>query len=293
MTGFADEAGGSLEAQIRAHQSLGWDTIEMRNVNGKNFTELNDDDYKKCRDQLAAAKMGVSCFGSAIANWARKITNPLQQDVDDLRRAAPRMRELGTKFIRIMSYPNDNLPEKDWFNEVVRRLKELTKIAENEGVVLAHENCSGYGGTSPNAMRELLAEISSPAFGVAFDTGNPPSHDVGHCVEGRTWEYYQIAKPFIVHVHVKDAKPGADGKPAFCFPGEGVGDVRRVLADLAKDGYNGFVSIEPHIKAVIHLNQKIQTESDAFNTYIEYGRRAEKIVKDVSGTQSCKCCCCQ
>ena len=286
LTGFADEAGPTLAEQIRAHRQLGWDSIEIRMVgerpNDRNFTELDDAAYRQCARELAGAGMGVSCFGSPIANWARKITGDFAQDVASLRRAAPRMRELGVKLIRVMSYPNDNLSTADWLKEAVRRLKELARIAEGEGVVLAHENCSGYGGESPEMLGELLAAIPSPALQVAFDTGNPPAHSGKNqdCVEGRTWAFYQVSRPRIVHVHIKDAKPGPEGKTVFCFPGEGAGEVRRVVRDLAAWGYDGYLSIEPHIKSVVHLG-KSGEPAGAYDTYIEYGRRMAAILAEV------------
>ena len=286
LSGFADEAGPTLAEQIRAHQELGWDTIEVRMVgegaSATNFTEIDDATYAKCKAELAAAKMGICCFGSPLANWARKITNPFEQDVESLRRSIPRMRELGTKYIRVMSYPNDGLSKADWLKEAVRRLKELSRMAEGGGVVLVHENCSGYGGESPEMLGEVLAAVDSPAFKVAFDTGNPVAHtgENKDCVEGRTWEFYRVSKARTVHVHIKDAKPGADGKIAFCFPGEGAGEVRRVVKDLVASGYSGYMTIEPHIAKVVHLGQTGGRPLSGYEKYIEYGRRMKAILDE-------------
>src|SRR5690606_37358427 len=108
----------------------------------------------------------------------------------ELRRVAPRMREVGAKFLRIMSWPNDKdapLSREEWKNEVVRRLRELAPIAEAEGVILAHENCNGYG-ESPEGYLELVAEVKSPALKLIIDTGNNSLH---HNSNEATWEYYQ------------------------------------------------------------------------------------------------------
>jgi sugar phosphate isomerase/epimerase len=282
LTGFADEAGTGLADQIRAHQTLGWDTIEMRMVGDVNFTNLDDAAYEAVKAQLAAAKMGVCCFGSAIANWARPITADFGQDVDDLRRAAPRMRELGTSFIRVMSYPNDKdnpLSKPEWFREALRRLRELTRIAESEGVVLAHENCSGCGAESPADMLELLLAINSPAFRMAFDTGNQTAHH-GYDNPDLAWEYYQAVRPYIAHVHIKDNNPGPGGEAIHCMPGEGRSQVRRIVKDLVATGYDGFISIEPHIKAQVHLAQSAGKSADSFNMYVEYGRRMAGILAE-------------
>lgn len=281
LTGFADEAGSDLADQIRAHQELGWDTIEMRMVGDVNFTNLDDQAYAEVKGQLAAARMGVSCFGSGIANWARPITGEFAQDVDDLKRAGPRMRELGTGFIRTMSYPNDEkhpLSKPDWFKEVSRRLKELAAIAEGEGVVLAHENCSGYGAEGPTEMLELFDAVDSPAFKMAFDTGNQTAHH-GYENPDLAWEYYQAVRSQIAHVHVKDNNPGDDGKAVHCMPGEGRSQVAKITGDLVKTGYDGFMSIEPHIMAQVHLAKQAGKDTGAFEMYVEYGRRTAAILE--------------
>ncbi len=280
LTGFADEAGSDLADQIRAHQELGWDTIEMRMVGDVNFTNLDDEAYAKAKDQLAAAGVGVSCFGSGIANWARPITGEFAQDVDDLKRAGPRMRELGTRFIRTMSYPNDEkhpLSKPEWFKEVSRRLKELAAIAEGEGVILAHENCSGYGAEGPREMLELFDAVNSPAFKMAFDTGNQTAHH-GYENPDLAWEYYRAIREHIVHVHVKDNNPGDDGEAVHCMPGEGRSQVKKITEDLVETGYDGFMSIEPHIMAQVHLAKQAGKDTGAFEMYVEYGRRMAAIL---------------
>ena len=36
LTGIADEAAHDIDGQIKVHQELGWNTIELRMVDGKN-----------------------------------------------------------------------------------------------------------------------------------------------------------------------------------------------------------------------------------------------------------------
>jgi sugar phosphate isomerase/epimerase len=287
LTGFADEAGSEVREQVRAHRELGWDTIEMRNVGKANFAELDEAAYAAVRDQLQAAGMGVSCFGSAIANWARPISGDFQQDLADLRRAAPRMRELGTGFIRVMSYPNDEaapLSDAEWLERAAGRLRELAGIAEGEGVVLVHENCSGYGGQGPEQMLRLIEAVDSPAFKVAFDTGNQIAH-YGYDNPELSREYYRAVRTHVVHVHIKDNYPGEAGKPVMCYPGEGRGQVREIVTDLVATGYQGFISIEPHMKGQVHLGDRTGAARGAFETYVEYGRRMAAILEEASSRQ--------
>ena len=277
FSGISDEAGQAIEKQIVAHNELGWEHLELRSVDGENITAIADDTFDAVCDQLAAAGKKVSCFGSAIANWARPITGDLQIDLDDLKQAIPRMHRLNTPFIRVMSYPNDSdspLSEPEWRDEAIRRMKELAKIAEDGGITMAHENCSGWGGLSAENSNILLAEVNSPALKVVFDTGNPV------CYGQDAWDYYQAVYDDIVYVHIKDAIREND-EDTYTYCGEGNGYVREIVGDLLKKGYDGGFSIEPHLAAVIHTGQSADNETALYESYTEYGRRLMKIVEEV------------
>jgi sugar phosphate isomerase/epimerase len=221
--------------------------------------------------------MTVSCFSSAVANWARPITCDPQIDIDDLRGAIPRMHRFGTKFIRVMSYPNDKdhpLSDKDWRDEAIRRMKTLARMAEDGGVILAHENCSGWGGLSADNSNVLLGEVNSPALKVVFDTGNPVTYGQD------AWEYYEKVRNDIVYVHIKDAQK-IDGVDHYTFCGEGDGCVRRIVGDLLASGYDGGFSIEPHLAAIIHTGASTTDADRLYQSYTDYGRRLMALVDEV------------
>lgn len=280
-SGISDEAGRPIATQIRAHRELGWKHLELRMVDDFNITQLPDEAFESVCDQVIAAGMTVSCFGAAIANWARPITNDFQVDVDDLRRAIPRMHRLSTPYIRVMSYPNhaeSPLPERDWRKESIRRMKELAKIAEDGGVVLVHENCSGWGGLSAENSNILLGEVDSPALKVVFDTGNPVTYGQD------SWDYYQAVYKDIVYVHIKDAVR-KDGEDHYVLCGDGQGYVREVVGDLLAKGYDGGFSIEPHLAAVIHTGQQANSDAQLYDSYVGYGRRLMEIVEEEKNSQ--------
>ena len=271
LSGIADEAGKPIEAQIEAHKQLGWDLIEPRNVGSANFSRIPDDEFDLACGKLEEAGIRVSCFASEIANWARKISGDFSMDVKDLKTSIPRMKKLNVEFIRIMSYPNDGWDDAAWEKEALRRLKELTKMAEDAGIILAHENCNGWG-EEPGRCLALLEEINSPAFKMLFDTGNPVCH------RQNSWEFYNTVKKHVVYVHIKDAKI-QDDKHAFTYPGEGEGHVKEIVSDLKQSGYDGVFSIEPHLAAIIHEAKEASNPEKAMEVYIAYGRKLEDIVR--------------
>ncbi len=280
FTGFADEASPKLDQQIAVLKEAGWSAIELRVVNGTSVCDLSDDEWAAALAQLNENGIDIVGFGGQIANWARPISSDFTADMEELKRCAPRMREAGTNLIRIMSYPNDvdnPWSEDDWKAEVFKRLKELATVAEGEGVILGHENCSGYAGLGPDQYLETVEAINSPAFKLIFDTGNNSEHDQD--IEA-TWRYYEACKGEIIHVHIKAYKPGDDGEMATCYPDEDPVQ-ERVLRDLVADGYNSWLSIEPHMAAAIHLGKEAEGDA-AREIWLEYTRRIEALVEKVS-----------
>lgn len=277
ITGISDEAGKDIRTQVKAHKELGWDALELRLHNGVNAstTDFTDEMFDEVRRALDEAEMTVTGFGSAIGNWSRSIRNDFSIDVNDLKTAARRMNILGTKYIRTMTWVPDMDDLVYTRKEAIRRYKELAKIAEDAGILLAHENCEGWGGFSPENMLELKAEVDSPNLVLLYDTGNVVSH--GDDPE----EFFRGIRGHFDYIHIKDAKilePGKD--PQFTYCGEGDGNLPEILRRVIKeDGYDGVISIEPHVAAIVHKGSDVSKGGEVmYNSYLEYGRKLEKIL---------------
>lgn len=289
LTGIADEAGVSLDTQIQATLDLGWRTIEMRAVEVPGFAKGNLHDipepaFERLVARLQEAGLGICCFGSAIMNWAKTIDTPFDVTLAEVARAIPRMRRLGTRLVRIMSLkPADDatlIPPV-----VFDRVRQVTQRFLEAGLQPVHENCMNYGGMSPTHARQLLEAV--PGLKWVWDTGNPlfnpdrckpkpwPRQD--------PWEFYSAVKPWIEHVHIKDATwDRAANKETYRWPGEGQGEVRRILADLLASGYAGGISIEPHMAAVFHDASAASATAEAqYANYVEYGRRLTRMMGDI------------
>ena len=282
LTGFADEAASGLDGQIRATKELGWSRIEMRNVDGVNLHDLPDDVFDAVYGKLAEAGIEINCFGSAIANWSKSILRPYDDDIASAKRAVVRMKRLGTKFIRIMSYPPipDKPMEEQMAEERFRRLREICALFLDEGLQPLHENCMNYGGQGWKYTLKMLDAV--PGLKLIFDTGNPVS-TIDRDNPGQrqsAWDFYDHVRDHVVYVHIKDGVVGPDGKTTWCWCGEGQGDVRRIVADLLAHGYDGGFSMEPHMAVVAH-DASVKSEAETrFANYVEYGRRFEKIISD-------------
>jgi len=276
--GFADEVSVDVDQQIAAIRALGWPGIEMRLVGkGRHFDDVTDTEFEVIREKLDRAGIRVIAYGSQIANWSRKISGSFDVDVAELTRILPRMRKTGTQIVRVMSYPNDGWAERDWRAEVVRRLRELCRMAEAHGIILGHENCDGWAGKGPEATLACLADVASPALKLIFDTGNPVTYGQD------AFAYYQAVREHIIHVHIKDyvRDPSASGGYRAVFPGEGEGRVREIVADLKRTGYDGWYSMEPHIVSVVHEGRDATgNEERAREVFQQYGKAFEELYRN-------------
>ncbi|HEX5543519.1 MAG TPA: sugar phosphate isomerase/epimerase family protein [Micromonospora sp.] len=271
--GIGDEAGTALADQVRAITALGWPAIELRNVDGVALADLDSAAFTRLRSTLDEANLTVSCVDSRIANWGRPVTAPLADDLRELEVLGRRCPELGTRYVRVMSYPNDGLAEDEWGREVLIRMRTLVARAEDLGLVLLHENCAGWAGRCPTRMHRLMETVDSPALRLLFDMGNGIAYDYdAYDLLGEIVEH-------VAHVHVKDGT-GDVSAQEYTLPGEGQCRVADCLRLLLAHGYTGTWSIEPHVLLRPHDNLDQTAERDGVAAFVAYGRRLEQLVRD-------------
>lgn len=142
--------------------------------------------------------------------------------------------------------------------------------AKDYPVILLHENEKGiYGDTAPRCL-ELMETLASPRFRAVFDFAN--FVEVGQ----DTLEAYGLLKPYIGYVHIKDCS--IEG-PKVVPPGKGDGHLEEILTRLIVDeGYEGFLSMEPHLvdfSGLQHLEQDVAKRESTLE-----GKAAWKLALD-------------
>ncbi|WP_176011651.1 sugar phosphate isomerase/epimerase [Victivallis sp. Marseille-Q1083] len=294
-SGFADEAARDIAGQIAVTRRLGWTAIEARRLNGRNITEIDEAEFDAVEAALAAAGVTINCFGSEVANWNSdpfKETD-FERSLAMLRRAAVRMKRLGTRLLRGMSFAMQKT--RDPFDPAVERqvfakVRKLVDFCEAHDLVYLHENCMNYGGQSHEHALKLFDAIDSPHFQLLFDTGNPvfTPRRLGSPPYPRqsSWEFYTGIRDFIGYVHIKDCRFVADTDglfpvAEFTFPGEGDGEIERIVADLLARGYDGCFSIEPHLAGVFHQTADGRNNDEAAALYVAYGKKLMELIDRV------------
>jgi sugar phosphate isomerase/epimerase len=165
---------------------------------------------------------------------------PLGPELDRLRRIADIAAALGTPLVRVFSFflPPGRPPE-EFRGPVLDRMAALAGVAEERGLVLAHENEKEIYGDVPARCAEIIRAVGSPALRATFDAAN-----FVQCGVAPHTEAYPLLAPYLEYLQVKDAL-AATG--AVVPAGQGDGQVRLTLAALAEAGFAGFVSLEPHL----------------------------------------------
>lgn len=239
ITGFADEIDGSLEVQIESLKKLGIKYVEMRGVDGNNLIYHNDNKVKEIKKRLDETGISLSALGTPLGKIG--ITDPFDKHFDEFKRAIEIAHMMDTQNIRMFSFyipGDDNASRKKYRDEVFDRIGKFVDYAKTNDALLLHENEKGIYGEQAPECKELMDEFGCNSFKAIFDFANfvQAGQD--------TLDAYALLKDHIAYIHIKDAIWGT-GKvvPA----GYGDGNVKKILNDLIMNGFDGFLSLEPHL----------------------------------------------
>ena len=238
LSGFADEISPDPGEQLALLAAEGIAHLELRSVWSANVAELSDGQLARFRRALDGAGVRVSAIGSPIGKIP--VAAPLGPELDRMRRVADAAEVFGTQIVRVFSFfvQNGEPPERHRA-QVIDRMGALASIARERGLVLAHENEKDIYGDRPERCADLIAAVGSPALRATFDAAN-----FVQCGVRPHDEAYPLLRPYLVYLQLKDAL-AATGEvvPA----GQGDGQVRETLAALRDSGFEGYVSLEPHL----------------------------------------------
>jgi sugar phosphate isomerase/epimerase len=244
LSGFADEIDPDPEIQCQVLDGLGIRYLEFRSAWDTNVLDLTDEQVAAVKRTLDAHGIGVSSIGSPIGKI--NIADDFDTHLRRMDRAVEVAQALGAPYIRVFSFflTADQRPE-DHRDEVVRRMGALAEQAAAGGVVLLHENEKEIFGDVPARVHDLVTAVGSPSLRLAWDAAN-----YVQCGVVPFPDAYRLLRPYTDYIQVKDALL-ATGEvvPA----GEGDGRLPETVRALADDGYEGFVSMEPHLSSAHHL----------------------------------------
>ncbi len=236
ITGFADEIAQELDVQTESLNKLGVHYVEMRGVDGNNLIFHTDEKVKEIRKKLDDAGIALSALGSPLGKIG--IDEAFDGHLEEFKRACEIANMMGTENIRMFSFYVADEQRNSRKGEVFERLGRFVDYASQSAIVLLHENEKGIYGEKAAECRELMDNFAGEHFKAVFDFANfvQAGQD--------TLEAYELLKDYIAYIHVKDArKENGTVVPA----GYGDGNVEAILRKLFEKGFDGYLSLEPHL----------------------------------------------
>jgi L-ribulose-5-phosphate 3-epimerase len=136
-------------------------------------------------------------------------------------------------------FSSDNPPD-----EVVEWLAEAGERARGDGLTLMIEPEPICWCDSGRATARLIARAGSTALKINYDPGN-----VAWLENRDPLDEFEVVAPWIANVHIKDIrkKAGQEACPTWVPAGEGMIDYAAHFRALRGIGYEGPVSLEPHM----------------------------------------------
>ncbi len=247
LSAFADEIGPDFNLQMNELDRHGIKHIEVRGVDGASISDYTVDMAKALKKRMDERGFTASALGTPCGK--QKITDEFGPHLDMFKRMLDVADTLEAPYLRMFSFFIEEGKAAEYKAEVMKRLEAFVRAAEGRRVRLVHENEKHIYGDIGSRCLEIVKAF--PSIKATFD----PSNFV-QCDEDNK-KTYEMLRPYIVYMHIKDsvysgekaaAVTGIDltsdsHRPA----GMGQGDVEWVLRNLWNSGYEGFLSIEPHL----------------------------------------------
>ncbi len=238
ISGFADEIADDLATQIESLRKLDIHYVEMRGVDGNNLIYHTDEKIKEIRARLDDAGISLSAMGTPLGKIG--IDEPFEKHFEEFKRAIEVAHMMGTRNLRMFSFymPSSDADRRDYRDRVFERIGMFVDEAVAGDVVFLHENEKDiYGEKAPECL-DLMKNFACDHFKAIFDFANfvQAGQD--------TLEAYEMLKDHIAYIHVKDARSGSG---TVVPSGYGDGHVEEILKDLFDGGFDGYLSIEPHL----------------------------------------------
>jgi len=241
FSAFADEIAPDLTTQMDVCEANGVKCIDVRGIDNVNVSAFTVDQVREYKQRMDDRGFTVPCIGSPIGKI--RIDEPFEPHLDLLKHCCEIARAFGSPRIRLFSfYPPEGGDIAEHRQKVMDQMLAMVRVAEDADVVLLHENEARIYGAKPDGVKDLFATIRSDHFGGIFDPANFVVEGIAPFDDGWSQGLAELTQYF----HIKDKVPG-EGP---CVPaGQGNGQVREILADAKARGFDGYMTLEPHMKA--------------------------------------------
>jgi sugar phosphate isomerase/epimerase len=262
-----DEVSADLETAIELGLEWGVDAFELRGIGSQRVPHISD--YQKQRVLELRETYGIHI--AAISPGLFKIPYPPKkrqqfslQVIDshyyDQWQAARRLldyhmhdllpasieyaKQVGARQIIAFSFERGSQPPGLPPDEILETLQMAARQVAQAGLQLAIEVENGFWADTGERTAAILRAVGEAGLGVNWDPGNAFEAGDVPFPDG-----YQAIRQYVQHVHFKDAVRRPDGRVDYAIQGDI--DWAGQMRALHEEGYQGFISVEPHLRPKI------------------------------------------
>ena len=249
--------------------------VEPRSVWDKGVAALTDEDCRTIKQRADDAGLAIVAIASPFFKCDLGDAAQYAQHLDYLRRFAALAHMWDTRIVRGFTFWKTGPAAAVW-PQLLDAFAEPLRICEQEDIYLGIENeFSTHIATAAEAAR-LYTDLNHPRLRAIWDPANEVYAAEGERPFPDAWEKM---KPWVIHVHLKDAvKDPSTPERARTVPvGEG-GYIDfpgqfRALKDM---GYNGACSLETHWRMKKELDTELLNRPGGA-AFSEGGEEASRI----------------
>lgn len=248
----ADEISRDFEKAVAVAKPLGIVRYEVRNLISGRIPMCDPAEVLRVEETVRREEVQIT----AISPGLFKYTEDAAAFAREMSEVYPRAAELAHRWelpgLIVFAFHKPGaveanaaeIPSADPPAAVLEWLAAAGEQASADGLLLMIEPEPICWADSAGAAAELIGRTGSAALRINYDPGNDA------WLQNRDpLGEFRAAAPLITNVHVKDLRPlnrGA-GNPEWVPAGEGMIDYRAHFRALRTAGYDGPVSLEPHM----------------------------------------------
>lgn len=239
---ITDEISQDLRVAARLAREYGLSGLEIRSVNEKNPFQMEKEDTRYIKSVADEFGLQICAVSSPMYKCDFDDLATRRQHDESFRRFMETMSEWGVTRIRTFNFFNLH-DGGARLSEMAELYQKLADVAEDAGVTMLLESEPSVNAVNIASLVRFLRLVNRKSVQAVYDPGNeladvtaPPPYPDG----------YELLRPYIRHVHVKDIKRGSEITPAPL--GEGDVDFHGIFAALRRDRYDEWVSLETHYR---------------------------------------------
>jgi len=238
-----DEISQDFESAVVLGLEWGIRNFEIRSVNMHRVPDFSETERRVIFDVVKTLGVRVTALSPGLFKIpldAQLANAHLEQRLSQSIELA---HELGTDKLIVFGFVRPkHVTATEYPQQIIDFLGAAAQKAAGEGVVLALENEPICWADTGKTTAQILGAVGAENLGINWDPCNA-------MWSGETLPYpkgYEQVRPYMNHLHIKDARRDSAGKWEHTIIGEGNIDWTGQIDALLQDGFKGPLTIETH-----------------------------------------------